>query len=381
MQLTILGWMVLQDTGSPWLVALVGFFGMAPVVFWGPVGGVLADSADRRTILISAQALGFAAAFSMTVTLWMGMEQYWHAYLTMGVVGTAWALSLPVRRSLIPDLFGRSGVSNAVALDFVGMGVSVMVAPALAGTLIELTGFTGGYVAVTIFYFLSLAFLARSRLPPARRGYAGVKSMGSNLKQGLQYVGSHPALRATLMVTVLMNLFLFPYMHIVPVIARDVLHVGAGLMGLLQATAGLGSLVGALVIASAVNIRYHGRLYVGGSLVAMLALMLFSFSPWYLLSVPALLLLGVGAAGFTTMQSTLVMLLSNKEMRGTALGTVSLAIGAMPLGSMIVGAVATAQSPSLALALNASAGILGLVLIGVFMPTLRRRTAPSGDGW
>ena len=175
-----------------------------------------------------------------------------------------------------------------------------------------------------------------------------------------------------------MNLLLFPYMNMVPVIARDVLHVGPGLMGLFQGATGLGSLVGAAAVASAAQIRHHGRLYTGGAILALLCLLLFAVSESYLLSAVALGVLGLGVAGFSTMQPTIVMLIAGEERRGATLGVISIAIGVGPLGALAVGGVATATSPSVALAINAAVGIVLVTLVLLAAPSLRRMTEPSG---
>ena len=170
-----------------------------------------------------------------------------------------------------------------------------------------------------------------------------------NLLEGIAYVSSNPVILATVLVTLIINLLMFPYVPLVTVVARDVLHVGPTLIGTLQAAEGLGSSVGASLIALAVGLRYHGRVYVGGSLLALLALFAFSVSEWYIVSFPVLFLLGLGMAGFATMQSALVLILAKDEMRGRALGVISLAIGAGPVGSLMIGAVADNISPVFAI--------------------------------
>ena len=190
--------------------------------------------------------------------------------------------------------------------------------------------------------------------------------------EGLRYVMGHPVLRPTVLITVLMNIVLFPYMHMVPVVARDVLHVGPLLMGTLSGAPGVGSLVGAIGIASATNIRRHSILYLGGSAVTFVALMLFAVSKWYSASLLALLLLGLGASGFATMQTTIIILVSREDMRGKALGVVSLAIGASPFGSLLVGFVAAQAGVSFALGLNAGIGLSGMALFILLAPALRR---------
>ena len=399
LQMTMLGWLVLELTDSPWLVALVGFFGFAPSLLLGVIGGVLADRLDRRKLLMATQAMNFAATLAMTVLLHTGMAEFWHAYLIIMVIGIGWALDYPSRRSIIHDLLGRRGVTNAIALDAVGMHSSRMLGPALAGALIVLVGVSGGYVVVTLFY-LAAVFLVRSMwLPENLRSpvpsgatesesdsprreerrdlgpsaYQGLLNIVGNLVEGFRYVRGQPVILATLLITVLMNLLLFPYMQMVPVIARDVLGVGPGLMGILMAAEGLGALTGAVVIASAGNIRYQGRVYIGGSMLALLVLLLFSFSRSYAVSVAILLVLGLGTACFGTMQATIVMLLAKDEMRGRVLGVTTLAIGASPLGTLLVGGLASAVSPTFAIGLMSIIGIVSLAVVGLLMPSLRQR--------
>ncbi len=376
MQMTTLGWLVLVLTDSPFRVALVGFFAWSPMFFLGMVGGFLADSADRKRVLAIAQGVSLVSAVAMALLLISESERFWHAYLVISVVGVAWALDMPSRRSAIPDLLGRAGVTNGVALDSVGMSASMLLGPILAGTLITLVDPAGTYVAIALLYAVSLVLLMPLRLTPGMRSRGGA-SVFEDLALGLRYIAGNATLRATLLITVLMNLLLFPYKHLVPVMARDVLHVGPGLMGVLQAASGLGALIGAVVIASALDIRYRGRLFIGGSMFALTALLLFSLSRSYFLSLPTLVALGFGTAGFSTMQSSIVMLVAREDMRGKALGVTSLAIGVGPIGALLVGGIASALTASLAIGFMAGAGILCLGLIAALMPSLRQRVEPD----
>ena len=299
MQMTLLGWLVLELTDSELRVALVGVFAMAPMLLLGLVGGVLADVVDRRRMLMGVHAMTFAAALVMAVLLWTGSERFWHAYAVILVAGIGWSFDMPARRSLFHDLFGRSGVTNAVALDSMGQSVSMMAGPALGGGLIAVLGVKGGYLAVTAFLMTSLVLVYRLKLTSPRSRRVRAEGAAPSLADGIRYVLGNEVLRATVLVTLAMNVLMFPYVNLIPVIARDVLHVGPGLMGLLQSAAGLGAAVGAISIASWVALRYHGRVYLGGAWMACLALLLFSFSEWYAVSFPLLLLVGLGTSGFS----------------------------------------------------------------------------------
>jgi MFS family permease len=375
MQMTLLAWLVLELTDSPLRVALVGFFGMGPMLLLGMIGGVLADRVDRRRLILASQSASMIAALVMTAILFLGVERYWYAYLVILVSGIGWALDMPSRRSILPDMLGRAGLTNAVALDSVAMHASLMLGPVLAGGMISAAGVRGGYLVVGIFYLVSVLLMRSIRLPERRNRYTGRShNILSNLVEGFRYVRGNNVILATVCVTVLMNLLLFSYVQMVPVIAKDLLKVGPGLMGVLMGAPGLGALVGAVLIASAGNLSHHGRVYLVGSMVALGALLAFSLSQQYILSLSILLVLGLGMSGFGTMQSTIVMLAASEEMRGRALGVISLAIGTGPLGALLVGVVASAASPSFAIGINAAVGAASLVTVGVLMPSLWRRT-------
>ena len=380
MQMTMLAWLVLELTDSPLRVALVGFFGMSPMLFLGMIGGVLADRVDRRRLILASQSVSLIASVMMAVVLLLGAEQYWYAYLVMLVSGIGWALDMPSRRALLPDLMGRSGVTNAVALDSVAMHCSLLLGPVLAGTLISVVDVSGGYLAIASFQLVSVLLIRAVSLPGPPKRYGQSANIVGNLIEGFRYVRGNKVILATVWVTVFMNLLMFPYMQMVPVIAKDTLHVGPGLMGVLMGASGLGALVGAVLIASLRTITYHGRLYLGGSLVALATLLAFSLSTWYLASLPIMVILGLGTAGFGTMQATITMLVSSEEMRGRALGVMSLAIGAGPLGAVLTGAVASAYGAPFAIGLNAAIGLVLLASIAVLMPSLFAATVPDeGD--
>ena len=381
MQMILLPWLILELTDSSWLVALVGFFSSVPMLVLGLPGGVLADEMNRQRLLVVTQVANVVASILLTMLLAADAVQVWQTYVVTLVNGACWALSMPARRALVFDLLGTSGITNAIALDMVGMNGSRMLGPALGGALIMLIGVTGGFVVISLFYAIGLVLLSSLHVPHSRPLASSRRQIGRNLLEGFRYVCSHQTLLAMVGITVVMNMLLFPYLPLVAVIARDVLHVDPLLMGALQAAEGVGALVGAMLIAAAVTIYHHGRIFWGGSLLALGALLLFSMSRWYILSLPALLCLGFGTAGFGTMQAAMVMLVAKEDMRGRALGVISLAIGAGPLGSLLIGAVADAVSPVFALRMSALLGIIAMACIALLLPTIIDRTqTPSPAG-
>lgn len=411
MQMTMLGWFVFEETGSPFLVTVVGFSGMGPLVVLGVFGGVLAEQVDKRRLLLCTLFANLAAASLMAALIFSDLildtdlVRFWHAYLVMLVGGIGWGLDMPSRRSIVLDVLGRERVNNAVALDSIGMHSSRMLGPLLGGALITASqflfqdggvhipllltdaaiafalpegyGLECGYAATLLFFIASAAMMLNMRMPRRAETAApvsmSVDDVFLNLRDGFRYVWGEPTLRAVVLITVFMNLLLFPYQQLIPVVAEEVLMVGATLMGMLLAFEGLGALTGAALIASASNMTHHGRVYFGGSMFGLLMLLLFSFSQWYGVSLALMLLLGLGTAGFGTMQATIVLLVAREDMRGRGLGIITLAIGAGPIGALMLGAIAESLGAPIALTIIATLGLLTVGLVGLLLPTLRGR--------
>src|SRR5438132_6175186 len=150
----------------------------------------------------------------------------WHAYLAILITGACWALDTPSRRAVIYDLLGLEGVTNAVALDSVGMNASRMCGPALAGVLITLTGVTGGYVVITCFCSIAWVLLWSLRIPHGGpRPERHQQSVWRNLLEGFRFVRGNQTIKATLYITVVMNVLLFSYVQMLHIIALDILNV------------------------------------------------------------------------------------------------------------------------------------------------------------
>ena len=375
MQLTLLGWMVLERTNSALLVALVGFALMSPLLIFGLAGGVVADSPNRLVVNRSLHSINLAATIALTIALSLDVASAWTAYPVALATGTAWAFDQPFKRRAVRDMLGVAGVTNGIALESVAMTASRLLGPAIGGLLIATVGVRAGYPVVVGLSAAALALISIAKVPPpsgVRRATHGSRRM-STMLDGLRHVLSNRLLLGTVSVTFAVNLLIFPYMQVILVIARDVIEVESGL-GLLLAAEGLGSLVAALVIATFYS--RTGRLglpYMFGSTLAAVGLLLLSFQTGYLGALLSLLLMGVGLAGFSTMQAAIVVVNTGDEVRGKALGVVTLAIGAGPLGAALVGALASYLGPQVALRIDAVAALAAVAALWLLVPEFRNR--------
>jgi MFS family permease len=192
----------------------------------------------------------------------------------------------------------------------------------------------------------------------------------------VRYVLQSPMLLGLLYVTMVMNALAFPTRQFIPAIGSEYLGVGAGLVGLLAAAESFGQLAGAGVIACTRRLQYHGRVFVGGSVVVLLMVTLFVWAPWYALAFALLALGGCGQAGFSTMQSTITMLVTPPALRGRMMGLLSVCIGAStPLGTLEIGVLAMTFTVQHAIAANALVGLLLLAPAVVLTPLVWQRIA------
>ena len=372
MQITGLGWLILDLTDSPFKVALIGVFGWGPMLGLGLFGGMLADAFSRTAVIRAthtASALGSAGLASL---LLMGEAEVWHAYGAMLVAGAGRALDQSARRALIHDLLGDRRVTNALALDSAAHHGSKAIGPALAGGLIALSGISVAYLAC------AAAFCAAALLMWTVRGTrpAGFdwsfRRVFGEIGAGVRYAVSNSTITGVILVTLVVNMFLFTYVNMIPSIARDALGVGPGLMGALSAADGVGAIIGTSAVAAAPAITHHGRIFVFGSLAGMVCLCLLSFSGFYPLSVALIFAIGLGTAGFSAMQGTVVMLVARPEMRGRCLGVITLVIGAGPLGAVLLGVVADWLGPLAAIRVNGIAGAALVAAVALWWSSLRR---------
>jgi predicted MFS family arabinose efflux permease len=355
--LFLAAWLINELTDSPFLVQLSGAIFFAPMLFGGMLAGAISDRLDRRlTLLVTLAALVAASALMATVAL-AGATKAWMVYPFVLAIGTGAVVEMTARRALAYDLVGDARLTNALALESLSSAFGNMVGAAIAGAVISLLGVGSAFVAIAACYVAALLALWRVA-PPARQSAVARPSLRRDLAEGLRYVLADRRQVSVLGVTVMMNLFMFSFIPLVPVIAED-FDASAFLAGVLASGTGIGSVAGSIVLAARTDM-HRGRLYAGGALLAMAGLFLFALAPWYAAALGALVLAGLGLAAFVTTQSILPMVIAGMEMRGRAMGVMSMAIGALPLGMVALGALAQGVGPAVAVALSVAAGIVAM---------------------
>jgi MFS family permease len=369
MELLVLGYLILQLTDSPFQVGLIAVFLNAPRPVLALFAGVIADRLDRRRVMIGVHAAFCVIATTLLVLLSIDALQPWHIFLAVLLQGSAQVLDDPARRTTIFDLAGPGRIASAMSLETMSNNGGKILGPLAGGFLIAGASFVGTYAVLAALDLAALLWMVRLSFPHHRRVSTLETPVWHSLREGIAHAVANRMVLGVLCISLVMNALVFPMQYFIPVIATDLLVVGPTLGGLLGAAEGIGTLVGALIIALRTEIRYHGRLFVTGALIVSLAVMFVAWSPWFAVSFTLLLLGGIAQAGFSTMQSTILLLASLPEMRGRtvgALGTVN-GLGHLVGGSEI-GALASAFGIGLAIGLNAGAGLLCILPVIMLTP-------------
>ena len=379
MDLVVLGWLALALTGSPFMVGFAVFVRSAPMMVVGPLAGVVADRIHRGRVLLFTQSLGVVTGIALLLIFAGGRGSYASLVGLEALFGLLWALDFPARRTALYALVGPGRVATAVSLETVSMQFAKMVGPVAAGVGLAHSGPAACFGTLVMLYATGLCVslgLGPRIGGAARRASASVTA---SLGAGVRAAWEEPTVRAVLTITVLMNVLLFPYQHMLAVFSRDVLRAGPEWLGALVAADGLGSLLGALAIASRRGFVAHRRLFVSAVLVAPLLLIIFTGSRWRWLCVVLLMLIGLVESGFSTMQSTLVLLAAPEERRGGAMGILSACIGTQPVGTLWVGFLASGIGVAPALAVNSLMAFLAIAPVAHTLARLgpRRETATA----
>lgn len=370
MSVFLCSYVVNQRTGSPLLVQLVGAAFFAPMFFGGILGGVISDRFDRRGTIMRQLLLLSPIALLMSTLVFTDKLHVWMVYPFVLAIGIGGVLDMTSRRALIFDLVGPERITNAMAIESMAQTGGTMLGALVGGAVINFIGIGYAFLLIGVVYLFAWVVIAGMAPVPREHAPAAGGSLRGDIAAGLRYVRRSRMIIGILGVTVLMNGCYFTYMPMVPVFA-DRLGVNAFWAGVLGSATGLGSLAGALVLAANAGRWPRAWTYITGSGIAMASLIVFALSPWYGLALAALLAAGIGQSGFGSLQGALILLSSTAEMRGRAMGILSMAIGVLPFAMVLLGLAAQGTNPAIAVTGSVLVGLVGLVLWVARSPEMR----------
>lgn len=376
-QTIALGWLVLEITGSGFDVGVVTALQFLPMLLFGTYGGVIADRLDkRRTLVVTQSGMALSAAALAAITI-AGADPLWAIYLLTFVSGAYFAVDMPVRQSFLSEMVGHDDLPNAVALNSAMFNTSRVIGPAIGALLIKLVAVGPCFAANALSFAAVITGLLLMRPDELYRA-APVLRAKRQAREGLSYVWETPELRATILVMAVVGTLAFNFTVVLPVLAKFTFRGGAGTYGWLSSLMGLGSIIGALGVAS--KLKPTAKLLVGSCLAFGVVMVVSAVVPTLLGEYVLMVLLGTTSITFMATCNSTCQLTSVPEMRGRVMALYGLVfLGSTPIGGPIVGWIDQAFGPRYGLAVGGVATVLAAIATGSVL--LRRHVLTrNGQG-
>jgi MFS family permease len=374
MQFTAMGFFVAKMAGSAHQAALdLGILGAAralPVLLLSPPAGVIADHLPRRRVLLVTNLTMALAALLLAVLATAHALDLLGLVLVSALNSAANAVDSPTRQSWVPLLVDRRYIGNAVGLNSVAFNAPAVIGPALAGLLIVWIGVSGA------FYFNAAATLAVViavlMMKPAPPSAKEPEPMLRAMREGIAFLFHHPALRWIVLGQLATAILTRPYSQLIAAFAVNVLHAGARGLGWAVSAIGAGGFGGALVTAYFAQRERRSRLWLQSALLMSAGVLGLAFVPSLPLAIGVLFSIGIGTMAFMGATNTLIQILSPDAVRGRALSVYTMiAIGIVPLGSLVDGAIAAAIGLREMFALAGGACAVLFLAIWLLAPSVR----------
>ena len=371
MQAVAESWLIYRLTGSSALLGATSFVTLVPVFLFATIGGTVADRRHRHHIILTTQTAAMLLTFLLAALTLSGRVQVWHVFVLATCLGVVNAFDIPARQAFVVEMVGREDLSNAIALNSTMVNGARVVGPAIAGAVVALVGEGWCFLLNAVSYIAVIAGLLLMRVPPRPRPAARTSALRETL-DGFQFVARTAPVRALLLLLGVVSFAGMPYSVLMPIFAESILNSGSKGLGLLMAASGLGSLGGAVALATRNGVRGLGRWVAiatacfGGALIA------FSFSRSFSLS--AALLVPVGAAMIVEMaaSNTLIQAMVPNVLRGRVMAVYSMMfMGMAPFGALFAGWLAERIGAPYTVALGGSICIVAAAIFSFHLPALR----------
>ena len=376
LEMLVIGSFVFDVSGSAFLVAVMVLLRMLPMGFLGAFGGVIGERFDRRRVLLFVMLIMTLLAFVQAALAIFGLLEVWHVGLGAFIAGIVWVTDFPVRRTLLGEIAGPERTGAAMSLDIMSSSGTRMLGPIVGGSLYSEVGMVGAFGLTAVGYACGVVMLLRLRWEDEQGRNAGAGALES-LAAGFRALRSNRALVGIFVVTVVFNIWGFPFTSMIPVIGKEVLLLEPDAVGLLASAEGLGAFIGAVALAVLAATAWYRWLYFYGVAVYLLLIIAFGLATSVFLSATTLIAAGIAGAAFASMQSALVLLNSDDISKGRMMGVLSMCIGTGLIGFMHLGLMADWLGAPLACVVIGVEGLVALVVSAWFWPELLRRQ-PSG---
>lgn len=369
------GWLMYQLTDSVVQLGLARGIQLIPTLLVSPFAGTAADRYSRKMLLLVSQLVQGVSFALLALLIVSGHVAPWHVYVTAVVVGTMQAIQQPARASMVTESVPPESLTNAIGLTSLIFNMARLMGPAMAGAIIAIADTGGAFAVQATCMLIATAWAAKLPAMPhpdeAAKG-AGRESFAQSIVEGWKFSWRNQSVRAGILCTTIVCALMFPFVTLLPVFARDLLHVGAQGQGFLLAAMGFGALLSAGVIAMAGHRLERGRVMIDSSVVYGFALVVFAFSSWYPLSIAAMVVAGLCHVHANALVHTVIQSHSPPAYRGRTMALFNMSQMLSTAGSALIGLLAAVLGSRGAVALMGIAGALGIAALVWRMPGARR---------
>lgn len=371
-QQVAMSWLVYRLSGSPFLLGLTAFASMAPIMFFAPFGGLIADRVDRRLLLIVTQTLALVHALVMAVLGYMELLSAWGVIWLAIVLGVIQACDMPLRQAFLPEMVpSREDLPSAIAFNVFMQQSGRLLGPTIAGALLAIYSEAFCFLVNGISKFAVIGAIWVMHM--ARRPSSGAPLRAlAELAEGLRYAWETVPVRILLPVMAVVSFMIAPYQSLMPIFAAEIYHGDAATLGYLMGAAGLGGVGMVLFLAGRKNVRGLARVILSATIAAGCALIVFSQSRWFWLGMAMMIVVGAGMIAVVTGTSTIFQTIVEDSKRGRVMSLFGMAfLGTVPFGSLAAGALANFIGAPATLALGGACCLVSAFLLWRKLPALR----------
>ena len=368
MQKAAQSWLVLELSGSKFLLGFDSFLGDIPILLLSLLGGVASDRFDRRKLLIASQVGQMSTALTLALLFATSTVQVWHILLLSFFTGCVQAFGGPAYQAILPMMVPKQEVQNAIAMNSIQFNIARVIGPMLGGWALVSLG-PAWCFSINGLSFLAVIFALLAMTPKHGGGNRG-ESVIASIRGGIDFVSCRPGMLPLIALAFFMTLLGFPLMVFLPVMAKEVFGQGSIGYTRMLTVSGAGAIAGGLIVAGLSHSDKKGR----HALINLIALgtliVAFSQSRILWLSYVILFLCGSALIGTFSMIASLVQGEATDEMRGRVMSLYNVAFrGGGPIGALICGQLIEHSSAPIVLA---GCGTL-LALMGLWFLVIQRR--------
>ncbi|MET0500768.1 MAG: MFS transporter [Candidatus Binatia bacterium] len=331
-------WLVWELTQSAFFLGLIGFFEFAPRFVFGPIGGVIADRMDRLKLLIASRIANLLQTLIFAFLVFFDLLQFWHILILVIFMAVVSSFSTAAQQVLVVSLVPQEGVVSALALHSATHNLTKVIGPSIGGVLLTLIGAGPCLLIQALTIVCMLVALFRMRPPnapvPTSKG-----EWFKDIVEGVSYLRQNRRVFATILTTYSNGFFGISYSQFLPYFAQEVLKVGPSGYGLLVSAPGVGAVAISFFLSTHTRLKGMQRLLFGASLIYASAIFLFAISPFMILSVILLAIVGSMQMSYRVLARAIIQEECPDYLLGRAMSVFFLDRGFGSLGAVVLGSI------------------------------------------